>query len=235
MTSGADVQLRGVAKRYTTAAGVIDALSGVTLRIGSGETVAITGPSGCGKSTLLALIAGLDVPSQGTVTIDGSDVSSLDAERRAAVRRHDVGLIFQSDNLLPFLTANENVEVQLALRRGGENGGGEDDAARGTLARAGLLDETERVPDELSGGQRQRVAVARALSHRPRLLVADEPTGSLDPGTANGVVDLILQTTSALGTTLVLVTHERSVAERLGRVIALRDGRVVGDDVRRAP
>jgi putative ABC transport system ATP-binding protein len=171
------------------------------------------------------------VPTEGTVAIDGTRISSLNAEQRAAVRRRDVGSVFQSDNLLPFLTADENVGVQQAMRTGETD----DRSARDVLVRAGLHDEAARIPDELSGGQRQRVAVARALAGQPRLLVADEPTGSLDPDTAETVVDLLLGTVHTSGATLVLVTHEPSVAERLDRVITLRDGRVIADQSRRAP
>ena len=227
MSAGTGLELRHVTKRYITAAGIVDAVADVSLTIAAGETVAITGPSGCGKSTLLGMLSALDVPSSGTVSMDGRDVSSLNAEARAAIRRRDVGLIFQSDNLLPFLTAEENVQAQEALR-----GGDGDVLPRDVLARAGLNEEVERVPDELSGGQRQRVAVVRALADRPRLLVADEPTGSLDPETAAIVVDLMLDATVTSGATLVLVTHERSLAERLGRIITLRDGRVADDTSR---
>jgi putative ABC transport system ATP-binding protein len=231
VTAGVDIELQDVGKRYATAADVIDALAGVTLRIHAGDSVAITGPSGCGKSTLLGLIAGLDVPSEGTVTIDGTVISSLGADQRAAIRRRDIGLIFQSDNLLPFLTAQENVRVQRALRADHPNG----ETTREELTRAGLRDELDRVPDELSGGQRQRVAVVRARAGRPRLIVGDEPTGSLDPATADALVDLVLEATAASRATLVVVTHERSLAERMGRIITLRDGRVVADESHGAP
>jgi putative ABC transport system ATP-binding protein len=231
VSAGAELELRDVGKRYPTAAGTVAALDGVSLRIGAGESVAITGPSGCGKSTLLALIAGLDVPSNGTVFLDGAEISALDEERRAAIRRRDIGLVFQSDDLLPFLTADENVRVQQVLRSGRD----EASDGREALARAGLDDEIDRVPDELSGGQRQRVAIVRALAHRPRILIADEPTGSLDPDTADVVVDLLLEARRTSNATLVLVTHEASLAERLGRIISLRDGRVVDDRTRREP
>jgi putative ABC transport system ATP-binding protein len=223
--SGATVELVDVRKRYATAGGVVDALGGVSLRIEAGERVAITGPSGCGKSTLLGLISGLDVPTSGRVSIDAREVSSMSDEERAQVRRHEIGLVFQSDDLLPFLTATENVSAQLALLdRIGDHARGSD-----LLAASGLADERDRLPDGLSGGQRQRVAVARALVHRPRLLVADEPTGSLDPTNAQAVVDLLLAAQRATGATLVLVTHEAAVATRLGRVLPMRDGRVIAD------
>jgi putative ABC transport system ATP-binding protein len=224
--SGATVELVDVRKRYTTAGGVVDALGGVSLRIEAGERVAITGPSGCGKSTLLGLISGLDVPTSGRVSIDAREVSSMSDEERAHVRRHEIGLVFQTDDLLPVLTATENVSAQLAfLDRIGDHATGSD-----LLAASGLADDRDRLPDELSGGQRQRVAVARALVHRPRLLVADEPTGSLDPANAQAVVDLLLGAQRATGATLVLVTHEAAVAARLGRMLPMRDGRVIADE-----
>jgi putative ABC transport system ATP-binding protein len=223
--TGVDVDVAGVSKRYTSPGGTVHAVEDVTLRVHAGEAVAVIGPSGCGKSTLLGLIAGLDIPSSGTISLDGREISSMDDEERAQVRRRHVGLVFQSDNLLPFLTAAENVAVQRVLR--GRDG--EDSASDRLLADAGLADEIGRLPDELSGGQRQRVALARALVHEPRLIVADEPTGSLDPDTAGTIVEMLLEARRASGATLVVVTHEPSVAERMQRTVSLRDGRVVGD------
>lgn len=224
MTDGVAVELVDVGRLYETPGGTVIALDGVTFSVLPGESVAITGPSGCGKSTLLGLIAGLDVPTTGTVSIGDHVISSMAAEERALFRRHDIGLVFQSDNLLPHLTATENVSVQLALNdRDGAH-------ARSVemLVASGLAGEADELPDHLSGGQRQRVAVARALGHHPRLIVADEPTGSLDPQNAMAVVDLLLSAQRASSATLVLVTHEASVADRLQRVISLRDGRLTG-------
>jgi putative ABC transport system ATP-binding protein len=223
--SGATVELVDVRKRYITLGGAVDAVGGVSLRIEAGEGVAITGPSGCGKSTLLGLIAGLDVPTSGRVSIDGHELSTRPDEERAEVRRNEIGLVFQSDDLLPFLTATENVSAQLALR----DRDGEHARSANILAASGLAGERDRLPDELSGGQRQRVAVARALVHRPRLLIADEPTGSLDPANARAVVDLLLAAQRETGATLLLVTHEGAVAARLDRVLPMRDGLVVAD------
>jgi putative ABC transport system ATP-binding protein len=231
VSGGAAVALADVSRRYETPGVLVRALDGVSLRISPGESVAITGPSGCGKSTLLGLIAGLDVPTAGTVSIGDREISSLSDEERADIRRQDIGLVFQSDNLLPFLTATENVSLHLAL----EDQDGAHDRSIAILAGSGLADEVDRLPDQLSGGQRQRVAVARALVHRPRLIVADEPTGSLDPDTATAVVDLLLDAQRETGATLVLVTHEPSVADRLQRVVALRDGRLVDGSERPAP
>ena len=225
MSGGLAVALVGVVRRYEAPGGTVTALDGVTLSILPGESVAVTGPSGCGKSTLLGLIAGLDVPTTGTVTIGDRVISSMDAEERARARRHDLGLVFQSDNLLPYLTATENVSAQIAL----DDRVGAYARSVEMLVASGLAGEVDALPDQLSGGQRQRVAVARAIAHHPKLIVADEPTGSLDPPNATAVVDLLLSAQRASGATLVLVTHEASVADRLQRVVSLRDGRLTGD------
>lgn len=223
MSDGVGIDVVDVVKRHTTMAGVVHALDGVSLTVGPGESLAITGPSGCGKSTLLGLIAGLDVPSEGSVSLADRAISAMSDEDRARVRRHEIGMVFQSDNLLPFLTATENVSLQLSL----DDREGADARSLEFLTELGLAKEAGKLPDQLSGGQRQRVAVARALVHGPRLIVADEPTGSLDPDNAMGVVDLLLGAQRDAGATLVLVTHEPTVAARLGRSIALRDGRRV--------
>jgi putative ABC transport system ATP-binding protein len=221
LSDGVDIEVVDVTKRHATTAGVVHALDGVSLTVAAGESLAIMGPSGCGKSTLLGLIAGLDVPTEGWISLADCEISSMTEEDRARVRRHEIGMIFQSDNLLPFLTATETVSLQLSLDdREGANG-----RSLEILTELGLANEADNLPDQLSGGQRQRVAVARALVHDPRLIVADEPTGSLDPVHAMDVVDLLLGAQRATGATLVLVTHEPTVATRLERSIALRDGR----------
>jgi putative ABC transport system ATP-binding protein len=223
VSAGARIRLADVTKHYETASEVVRAVEGVSLDVRPGTSLAITGPSGCGKSTLLGLIGGLDVPTAGRVSIGGEEISTLPERNRAHVRRHEIGLVLQSDNLLPFLTATENVSLQLAL----------DDPGAGTarslelLTELGLADEADRFPDQLSGGQRQRVAVARALIHRPSLIVADEPTGSLDAEGARAVVDLLLAAQRDSGATLVLVTHEPRVARRLDRTAGMVDGRLV--------
>ncbi len=236
MSGGASIELDDVTKRYETTAGVVHAVEGISLHVPAGTSLAITGPSGCGKSTLLGLIAGLERPTAGRVSIGGREISSLPEADRARVRRHELGLVFQSDNLLPFLTAAENVSVRLALH----------DPSEGTarslelLARLGLADEATKFPDQLSGGQRQRMAVARALIHRPSVIIADEPTGSLDALSAVVVVDLLLAAQRSSGATLVLVTHEPNVARRLDRTVSMRDGRLADpgtqtDDVAAGP
>jgi putative ABC transport system ATP-binding protein len=216
------IGLHDVAKRYETPAGEIHAVEGVSLEVPAGTSLAIVGPSGCGKSTLLGLIGGLDVPTAGEVWIGGREISALSSRHRDLVRRHEIGFVFQADNLLPFLTASENVSVQSSLC------GEADSAARSNelLAQMGLAEEADLFPDQLSGGQRQRVAVARALVHGPALIVADEPTGSLDAENATVVVDLLLAAQRTTGATLVLVTHEPEVAVRMDRTVPMRDGRV---------
>jgi putative ABC transport system ATP-binding protein len=180
------------------------------------------GPSGCGKSTLLGLIAGLEAPTSGTVSIGEWEISTLAAEERARLRREAFGLVFQSDNLLPFLTAVENVSLQLAL-----SGASDDlDQCEALLAELGLADQAGKLPDQLSGGQRQRVAVARALIHRPPLVLADEPTGALDAGNSRVVIDALLTAQRETGATLVAVTHDPEVAEQLDRTIRMRDGQL---------
>ena len=222
MNTGARIGLDNVAKRYVTAAGVIRAVDGISLDVQTGTSLAITGPSGCGKSTLLGLIAGLDTPNAGRVSIDGRVISTLTEEERTRVRRHGIGLVYQSDNLLPFLTAIENVSLQLSLDDPGEGNA----RCLELLDELGLVDEWAMFPDQLSGGQRQRVAVARALVNRPSLIVADEPTGSLDAESGEAVVELLLAAQRSSGATLVLVTHEPKVARRLDRIVGMRDGRL---------
>ncbi len=222
MSAGASIALDDVTKRYETAAGVVRAVDGISLDVRPGTSLAITGPSGCGKSTLLGLIGGLDVPTAGHVLIDGREISTLPERDRAHLRRHEIGLVFQSDNLLPFLTATENVSLQLSL----DDPGNGNARSLELLAELGLAEEADKFPDQLSGGQRQRVAVARALIHRPSLVVADEPTGSLDGESAAVMVDLLVDAQRASGATLVLVTHEPKVAYRLDRTVSMRDGRL---------
>jgi ABC-type lipoprotein export system ATPase subunit len=191
-----------------------------------GTSVAVVGPSGCGKSTLLGLLGGLDLPSTGSVRVGSEVISALGERERAAFRRANVGYVYQNDNLLPFLTVEENLAFQLALNSDGST----DPADAGRLlARLGLDALAQRVPDQLSGGQRQRVAIARAVVHRPRLLLADEPTGALDPRNAGVVIDLLLEVGQALGVTLIVATHDRAAARRMGRIVELRDGVVTAD------
>jgi putative ABC transport system ATP-binding protein len=188
-----------------------------------GESVAIVGASGSGKSTLLALLAGLDTPSAGSVELDGESLFELDEDARAELRGRTVGFVFQSFQLLASLTALENVMLPLELA-------GRDDAegaARETLARVGLAERTHHYPKHLSGGEQQRVALARAFAVRPKLLLADEPTGSLDAEAGEAVIALLFQLNRESGTTLVLVTHDEQLAQRCTRIVRLAAGRIV--------
>jgi len=231
VTAPASVVFWAVTKHHATPAGVIRAVDAVTLEIAAGSSVAITGPSGCGKSTLLGLAAGLEAPTAGHVSIGGLRISSLPERERARFRRDELGLVFQSGNLQPFLTALENVGLQLALR----GGDGRFERCRELLDELGLGDRAGKLPDQLSGGERQRVAVARALVNRPRVVLADEPTGSLDEQSSAVIVDLLLAIQRTAGTTLVVVTHDAAVAARMDRTVWLRDGQLVGDSARARP
>lgn len=222
MRNPVGIRLESVAKHYRLPSGPVKAVDGIDLEVAPSTSVAVIGPSGCGKSTLLSLIGALEVPNRGKVFIGDREVSKLSERRRARLRRDDFGFLFQSHNLLPFLTAVENVELQLALR--GSNDG--EAKSRQLLKWLELGEQADKLPDQLSGGQRQRVALARALIHEPKLLLADEPTGELDTASAAAVVDLMLNFQRGTGATLVVVTHDPRVAERMDRVVPLMDGRL---------
>ena len=198
-------------------------LDDVSLQVGAGETVAVVGASGAGKSTLIALLAGLDEPSAGAVWLDGVELSALDEDGRAAARARQVGFVFQSFHLLASLTALENVMLPLELA-------GRADAraaAREVLRQVGLENRLGHYPRQLSGGEQQRVAIARAFVTKPAVLFADEPTGNLDTATGARVMQLLFDLNAASGTTLVLVTHDRDIARRCGRIIEMDAGRIV--------
>lgn len=189
----------------------------------SGQAVAIVGASGSGKSTLLGLLAGLDVPTSGSVEIDGAGFSALDEDGRAALRAKLLGFVFQSFQLLPALNAQENVMLPLELA----GVAGAEQAAVAMLKRVGLGERLRHYPKYLSGGEQQRVALARAFVVKPKLLLADEPTGNLDAATGAAVIDLLFELNAEAGTTLVLVTHDEALARRCGRIIRLAAGRIV--------
>jgi putative ABC transport system ATP-binding protein len=218
------LEAAGVGKQVSSPEGTLAILSDVSLAIGRGETVAIMGASGAGKSTLLALLAGLDEPTVGTVRLAGSELTTLDEDGRAAVRARHVGFVFQSFHLVPSLTALENVMLPLELARRRDARG----AALEVLGRVGLAGRVGHYPRQLSGGEQQRVAIARAFVTRPDVLFADEPTGNLDAATGERIMELLFGLNGETGTTLVLVTHDRALAGRCGRVILLDAGRVVG-------
>ncbi len=225
MTSPADVHVDAVGVVHHTASGVVRALDRVTLDVPAETTLAVIGPSGCGKSTLLGLLGGLDSPTTGTVRVGPDVISELGDRERTAFRRVKVGYVYQRDNLLPFLTVEENLAFQRSL----DPRDRADPVDMGLLARLGLDALAHRIPDQLSGGQRQRVAIARAVVHRPALLLADEPTGALDRRNAAVVIDLLLEVGEVFGTTLVMATHDRAAAQRMGRIVELRNGTVAAD------
>jgi putative ABC transport system ATP-binding protein len=212
-------------KEYPSGGGKLAVLKHVSFSIPQGSLVAIVGPSGSGKTTLLGLLAGLDVPSSGTVSLDGIELNRLTEDQRAMLRGEKVGFIFQTFQLIPTLTALENVQVPLELR--GESGAPE--RARALLERVGLADRMDHFPSQLSGGEQQRVAIARAFANAPRILFADEPTGNLDGVTGARIVELLESLNGSSGSTVVLVTHDLTLAERAHRIIRLRDGEVVED------
>jgi putative ABC transport system ATP-binding protein len=201
-------------------------VSDVSFSVERGESVAIVGPSGSGKSTLLAMLAGLDLPTRGSVLLNGTDLTGLDEDGRARLRAGHVGFVFQSFHLVPSLTALENVLLPLELA----GAGGAEARAREALDRVGLGPRQRHYPRQLSGGEQQRVAIARALVARPDVLFADEPTGNLDSATGARIADLLFGFNRELGTTLVLVTHEGALARRCARVLSLDAGRLVGDE-----
>lgn len=210
------------------ATGSLTILADIDIAIESGETVAIVGASGSGKSTLLGLLAGLDVPTSGTVRIFGEDLFGRDEDARAALRAEKVGFVFQSFQLLPHLTAMENVLLPLELSGRVPDGRNPTEAARELLSRVGLAERLNHYPKYLSGGEQQRVALARAFVGRPPILLADEPTGSLDARTGEAVIELMFELNRERGSTLVLVTHDPGVAARCGRRIELAAGRIKG-------
>jgi putative ABC transport system ATP-binding protein len=220
------IELSQVSKRFDGKR-VVTALDTVDLTIQKGELVSLVGPSGSGKSTLLNLIGGLDTPSSGTIRIDGELLSGLSDDGLTRVRRDKIGFIFQFFNLLPTLTCLENVSLPLHLR--GWPRAKASERSRELLELVKLGHRMEHQPDELSGGERQRVAIARALSVYPPILLADEPTGNLDSATGAEILTLIHDVNTRLGATVLMVTHDRGVAESCQRTISLKDGHIVGD------
>ena len=221
---------RELTKEYRSGTSTLAVLRDVSFEIAQGSFVAIVGPSGSGKTTLLGLLAGLDLPSRGSVILDHADLTKLDEDARAKLRGEKVGFIFQSFQLIPTLTAAENVQVPLELR-------GRADAAeraQDLLSRVGLGDRTDHFPAELSGGEQQRVAIARAFANEPRILFADEPTGNLDGTTGARIVELLDELNRESGATVVIVTHDLTLAEHAQRIIRLKDGLVVEDRPSRA-
>ncbi len=222
----AALAVQNLTRTYTSGGHPLTVLDNVTFTIPKGQTCAIVGPSGSGKTTLLGLCAGLDRPSSGTVTLHSMALDSLDEDQRAAVRNEYVGFVFQSFQLIPTLTAIENVAVPLELR--GKNGVfGE---ARELLNRVGLGDRLTHYPTQLSGGEQQRVGIARAFINQPNILFADEPTGNLDADSSHTIANLLFDLNREAGTTLILVTHDHDIAARTQRIIHLQGGKVTADE-----
>ena len=209
-------------KTYLSGGRPLTVLREVSLSVEPGGFLAVVGPSGCGKTTLLGLLAGLDVPSSGSVVLDGQDIGKLGEDARAQLRAEKVGFVFQSFQLVPTLTAQENVQVPIEL------GGGDRAAEKAAelLQRVGLGGREHHYPSQLSGGEQQRVAIARAFANDPRILFADEPTGNLDAATGQRIIELLLQLNREQNTTLVLVTHDADLAQQAGHVLHLKDGAV---------
>jgi putative ABC transport system ATP-binding protein len=219
------LQAVGLSKEVSSPEGSLTILSDVSFSIAPGESVAIVGPSGAGKSTLLALLAGLDLPTEGNVVLDGANLSDLDEDGRALVRADSVGFVFQSFHLVPSLNALENVMLPLELA-------GNDDprhTSLGIIEKVGLSERWRHYPAQLSGGEKQRVAIARAFATEPAVLFADEPTGNLDSRTGSNIMELMFELNRSSSTTLVLVTHDLSLAARCNRVLSLDAGLLISD------
>ncbi len=216
---------QGLTKTIETGGRRVEILRGIDLEVPRGQFVAIMGPSGSGKSTLLGLLAGLDTPTSGRIVLDGVDISGMPEEQLAAVRGRKVGFVFQAYQLIPTLTAEENVLLPMELA-----GDGDAERARELLGAVGLLDRKDHYPVQLSGGEQQRVALARAFALRPPILMADEPTGNLDSVNGDMVLRLLLELNRREGATLLLVTHEHDLAACADRRVALRDGLIVADE-----
>jgi putative ABC transport system ATP-binding protein len=219
------VAARALTRRYGDGESAVEALRGVSLEVPAGQFTAVMGPSGSGKSTLMHLLAGLDRPTSGSVHLGGEEISSMAERRLTKLRRRHIGFVFQSFNLLPTLTAEENVTLPLAIARVKPPA----EEVEQLLARVGLTDRRDHKPAELSGGQQQRVAIARALVARPTVLFADEPTGNLDSAAGAAVLELLRDAVALDGQTTVMVTHDPRAAAVADRVLFLADGRIVGD------
>ncbi len=220
---GAAVVAEDVVRRYGEGSTAVDALRGVSLRVGRGELLAVMGPSGSGKSTLMHVLAGLDNPTSGNVMISGIEITNLDDARLTQLRRQHVGFVFQFFNLLPMLTAQENILLPLSIAGGHPDGAWLD----GLLDRTGLSQRRTHRPAQLSGGEQQRVAIARALVTRPTILFADEPTGNLDSKTSGEILDLLRDSAQAYEQTMVMVTHDPRAAAIADRILFLADGLIV--------
>ena len=219
------ITLRDARLALSSAEGMVEILRGITLNIEAGETVGVLGPSGAGKTSLLMVMAGLEGLSDGSIDLAGREITGMGEDALAALRRDNVGIIFQAFRLIPSMTALQNVAVPLELAGRADA----TDLAAAALDSVGLGHRKTHLPDQMSGGEQQRVAIARAIAPRPRILLADEPTGNLDSGTSERVISTLFEATEAAGAALVLVTHDAALAEQCGRVLTIEDGRIVQD------
>jgi putative ABC transport system ATP-binding protein len=217
------IEVKNLTKTLTSGSHEVEILRGIDLTVREKEVLAIEGPSGSGKSTLLGLLAGLDFPTGGSIRLDGEDISEMDEDQLALLRGRKLGFVFQSYNLIPTLTAEENVMLPMELR----GAAGAQERARDLLEAVGLAERRAHYPAQLSGGEQQRVALARAFAGSPSILLADEPTGNLDSATGQMVLDLLLKLNRQEGTTLVIVTHDPALSRLTDRIVRLRDGRIV--------
>jgi len=220
------IELNNLSMSYALEQGRLEVLTNVNFEVTGGDTVAIVGPSGSGKTTLLVLLAGLELPAEGSVRLDGRALDELDEDALADLRRDHIGIVFQSFHLVPSLTALGNAALPLEIA------GAEDSRARAQamLERVGLDGREDHYPAQLSGGEQQRVAIARALVHAPKLLLADEPTGNLDLRTGETIIDLLFELNADSGSTLILVTHDEALARRCQRVVRLHEGQLIEED-----
>lgn len=225
------IELDHVHLSMPSRAGQVDILNNISLRINSGETVAMLGPSGAGKTTAMMVMGGLEAITKGRVTVAGHDLMALDEDRLAEIRRDHIGIIFQAFRLIPSMTALENVAVPLELTGDPEAFG----KAKAALIDVGLSHRLDHVPDQLSGGEQQRVAIARAIVTEPDILLADEPTGNLDQTTGAEIMDLLIETAHRYNTALVLITHDEGLATRCRRILRIADGEIVSDHLAGAP
>lgn len=222
------LKCRGVRKIYGAGDNQVTALDGIDLSVNKGEFVAIVGASGSGKSTLLHILGTVDKPTEGTVTIDGTDLAGLNRTQAAIFRRRKVGLVYQFYNLIPTLTVQRNILMPLALDRKKPN----EEYFKKVVNTLGISDRLEALPNQLSGGQQQRVAIARALIYRPALLLADEPTGNLDQKNSREIMDMLKLSNRSLEQTILLITHDEKVALEAERIITVQDGRILSDERR---
>jgi len=220
------ISIRNLSKSYETPGETLHVLSGLNLTLAAGETASIIGPSGCGKSTLLNLLGALDRPTSGSIEIDGQDIATLSDEQASAFRNHSLGFIFQQHHLLPQLTVLENVLVPRLAGDWTETAAATEQRARTLLESVGLSQRLSHLPWQLSGGEKLRTAVARALINQPKLILADEPTGSLDPASTDTIADLLLDLNRTQNVTLIVVTHNPDLARRMSHTFELRNGKL---------